>query len=110
MLEILFVTIAFCIGISIVLITVYGFLFGNLFIKSCILIIVSLMMFDWGYTLGEYKGYDTQASFTRFEFSERISSNGIIKGNKECYNLSPKALHQFTPFPQNLISSFNSLF
>jgi hypothetical protein len=110
MIEILFIIIAFCIGISIVLLTVYGFLFGNIFIKSCILIVVSLTMFDFGYTQGEYEGYDTQASFTRFEFSERISSNGIIKGNKECYNLSPKALHQFTPFPHNLISAFNNLF
>jgi hypothetical protein len=105
MFEILFATIALCILCSIILLTIYGFLFGNIFIKSYIFIVVSLMMFDWGYTQGGYYGMEEQASYTRFKFSDRISSYGLIKGNEECYNLSPKALHQYTPFPQNLIYS-----
>ena len=74
----------------------------KIIITSIIWLVISLIMFDWGFTVGGYEGYETQASYTRFEFP--------VNGGFKIIDDLPKALHQFTPFPDNLfyaIENFN---
>lgn len=80
----------------------------------CIWIVIALVLFNWGYTEGGYEGTRIQAAYTKFTFSERVltltdGTEKLLKRNPACYNLSPEALHQYTPFPDNLFSAIKNL-
>ena len=88
--------------------------------KHVIWFVLALAAFNWGYTYGGYDGMEIQANYTRFEFSDRTSSTfdfvkGIetnrhtVPGNQQCYEQAPNALHQYTPFPTNLMDAIRRI-
>ena len=84
----------------------------------CALWIFSLVaVFDFGYKYGGYEGYKTQASYTRFSFLPQAEWNTLPEQQREklvaeygrWYELAPKALHQFTPFPNSLLEAIEEV-
>jgi hypothetical protein len=76
-------------------------------ISSALWFLVALMMFDWGYTKGNYDGAEEQASFTRFKMCSNLTitmqEDKKWEIKEDCPPNMPVALHQFTPFPFNLV-------
>ena len=70
--------------------------------------IIALVMFNWGYTEGGYAGAETQASYTHFSLLRTIDAKGNEiepAASRECVSRIPEALHQYTPFPFNLVNA-----
>lgn len=62
--------------------------------KYLLFVVIAIVMFDWGHTVGGYGGYETQASYGRFKCD-----------TEECSNYQQPALHLFVPFPDNLLDA-----
>ena len=71
-------------------------------------------MFNWGHTVGGYDGYDTQSSYGYFKcgFNEeiaKIATSSKMVEYEKCLSYQQKPLHQFTPFPYNLLEAIKDL-
>lgn len=74
--------------------------------KHIVWLVVALMMFSWGHTEGEYEGQRLQASYGRFR-CEHITTT-VIEYNT-CMKFQPHELHQYEPFPLNLMDALSLL-